>query len=75
MQEYDKWNEIKKETQKDKKIRLYKERDIFFIKMGQNIAIIPQLKMYSTQRLLNKIGVMNKVNFDELKKEIKRFLD
>jgi len=131
MQEYDKWNEVKKNIQEDKKIRLFKERDIFFIIMGKNIgyeqngkgdnfvrpivvlkkitkdmfigvplstqikngnwfysfefnmkdkiskniAIIPQLKMYSSQRLLNKIGVMSIKNHQELKEEIKLFLD
>jgi mRNA interferase MazF len=131
MKEYDKWNEVKKNVQQDKKIRLFKERDIFFINMGQNvgyeqngkginfvrpivvlkkitkdmfigiplstqiksgswfysfeftmkdkistnIAIIPQLKMYSSQRLLNKIGVINISNYTELKEKVKLFLD
>ena len=131
MQDYDKWNQVKKETQIDKKLRLFKQRDIFFIKMGQNIgyeqngkgnnfvrpivilkkitnnmfigiplssqiksgswfyqfefksknkstkniAIIPQLKMYSSQRLLNKIGVMPKNSFIELKQKVVSFID
>ena len=131
MEEYDKWNEIKKDTQIDKKLRLFKRRDIFFIKMGQNIgyeqngkgsnfvrpivvlkkitnnmfigiplssqikygswfyefefntknriskniAIIPQLKMYSSQRLLNKISVMPKEKFNELKQKVINFID
>jgi mRNA interferase MazF len=131
MKEYNKWNEVKKDTQNDKKIRLFKHRDIFFIKMGQNIgyeqngkgsnfvrpvvvlkkitkdmfigiplstqikpgswfyqfefntkdkiskniAIIPQIKMFSSQRLLNKIGVMPSNNFNELKEKVKNFIN
>ena len=108
---FDKWNEVKKIVQNDEKIRLFKQRDIFFINMGQNvgfeqngkgenfvrpiiilkkitnqmfigiplssqlkkgdcffefkfnckdnlshnIAIIPQIKMFSSRRLLNKM--------------------
>lgn len=128
---FNQWNEVKKSVQNDEKMRLFKKRDIFFIKMGQNvgyeqngkgddfvrpivilkkitnhmfigiplssqikngnwfykfefiskgkvsknIAIIPQIKMYSSKRLLNKIGVMNNSNFDELKENIKIFID
>jgi len=44
-------------------------------KVSHNIAIIPQIKMYSTKRLLNRIGKMNLENFDELKQKIKNFID
>ena len=128
---FNKWNEVKKSIQSDEKIRLFKKRDIFFIKMGQNIgfeqngkgeefirpivvlkkitnqmfigvplssqikegswfykfefnskgkiskniAIIPQVRMFSSKRLLNKIGVIRNENFNELKESIKNFLD
>lgn len=128
---FNRWNEIKKTVQNDEKMRLFKQRDIFFISMGQNvgyeqngkgenfvrpivilkkitnhmfigiplssqikdgdwfyqfefgikdkvsknIAIIPQLKMYSSKRLLNKIGVISSDNFKELKEKIKDFLE
>ena len=44
-------------------------------KVSNNIAIIPQIKMYSTKRLLNRIGKINLENFDELKQKIKDFID
>ena len=128
---FDKWNEVKKIVQNDEKIRLFKQRDIFFISMGQNvgfeqngkgekfvrpivilkkitnqmfigiplssqlkkgdwffefgfnckdslshnIAIIPQIKMCSSRRLLNKIGVMKAEDFDILKQKVKDFID
>ncbi len=128
--EYNKWNDVKIELSSDKKMRLFKERDIFFIKMGhnigyeqngkgndfvrpvvvlkkitkdmfigiplstqvksgswffnfsfvrgekevQNVAILPQIRMFSSKRLLNKIGVMPKESFANLKTEIKKFM-
>ena len=129
--EFNKWNEVKKELHAQKIRRSFKTRDIFYMKMGQNvgfeqngkgkdfvrpvvilkkitndmfigvplstqlkdgnwfykfdflkndkvsnnIAIIPQIKMYSTKRLLNRIGKMNLENFDELKQKVKDFID
>jgi len=35
---YDKWNTIKKETNKEKKYRIFKEKEIFYLKMGENIG-------------------------------------
>lgn len=35
---YDKWNTIKKETNKEKKYRNFKEKEIFYLKMGENIG-------------------------------------
>ncbi len=128
---FDKWNQVKKNVQNDNKIRLFKERDIFFLSMGQNIgyeqngkgenfvrpiiilkkitnhmfigvplssqikegnwffkfefkmknkiskniAILPQIKMFSSKRLLNKIGVIKIEEFKKLKDEIKKFID
>lgn len=128
---FDKWNEVKKVVQNDEKIRLFKQRDIFFINMGQNvgfeqngkgenfvrpiiilkkitnqmflgiplssqlkkgdwffefefdtkddvsrnIAIIPQIKMFSSRRLLNKIGVIKTNDFEILKQKVKDFID
>lgn len=38
MQEYDRWNEVKKETiQKERKLGI-KPREIFWVKIGQNIG-------------------------------------
>ena len=128
---FDKWNEVKKIVQNDEKIRLFKQRDIFFINMGQNvgfeqngkgenfvrpivilkkitnqmfigiplssqikdgdwffkfefnikdkislnIAILPQIRMFSSKRLLNKIGVMKIEDFEKMKDKIKKFID
>ena len=122
MKQYDEWNEIKKETSKEKKFVGFKTRDIFNVKVGQNIgfeqngkggefvrpvivykkltkdmfigipltttqregsffyrfefipnkisiAILPQAKLFSSKRLLNKIGVINKNDFEELKRK------
>ena len=49
-----------------------------FIKNGKvssNIAILPQIKMYSSKRLLNRIGKMKIENFDEVKTKIKELID
>jgi len=35
---FDLWNEIKKETEFSSKELFFKERDVFFIKMGKNIG-------------------------------------
>ena len=128
---FDKWNQIKKNVQEDEKTRLFKQRDIFFITMGQNIgfeqngkgenfvrpivilkkitnqmfigiplssqlkdgdwffkfefnikdkislniAILPQIRMFSSKRLLNKIGVMKIEDFEKMKDKIKKFID
>ncbi len=131
MKSFDKWNEVKKELHNNGVRRSFKNRDIFYMKMGQNvgveqngkgnefvrpvvilkkitndmfigipvssqikngswfykfdfnkkdkvsnnIAIIPQIKMYSTKRLLNRIGKMKLDNFNELKQKIKDFIN
>jgi len=38
MEEFDKWNEIKKRTHKDNSFRGFKEREIFHTKVGKNIG-------------------------------------
>ncbi len=38
MKNFDQWNEIKKQTSVQKKKVYFKERDIFFIKIGENIG-------------------------------------
>ncbi len=129
--DFDKWNKVKKETHKDKFIVGFRDRDIFYIKMGQNvgfeqngkgdnfvrpvvifkkfnknmffgiplstqikdgkfyyyfefkkvkvisknIALLSQMKLYSASRLLNKIGVMNKNDFNKMKDKFKVLID
>ncbi|RXJ88060.1 type II toxin-antitoxin system PemK/MazF family toxin [Arcobacter sp. CECT 8985] len=123
--DFDKWNKVKKEAHKEKVLVGFRNRDIFYIKMGQNIgfeqngkgdnfvrpviifkkfnknmffgiplstqikeeqfyyyfefkkgktiskniALLSQLKLYSSNRLLNKIGVINKNDFENMKKK------
>ncbi|NOQ30147.1 MAG: hypothetical protein GQ570_03395 [Helicobacteraceae bacterium] len=52
----------------------YKFEFISKSKNNVNVAIIPQIKMFSAKRLLNKIGVVNKNDFIELKEEVKNFI-
>lgn len=131
MKEFDKWNEVKKETEKDNVSFGFKNRDIFYIKMGQNIgyeqngkgdsfvrpivvlkgfnqnmffgiplssqikegkfyfqfefmkgdhlstniALLSQMRLFSSKRLLNKIGVMDKNSFEEMKTKFKKLID
>jgi len=50
----------------------FKKRDE---SISQNIALLSQLKLYSSKRLLNKIGTINKNNFEEMKESFKCLLD
>jgi len=131
MKDFDNWNEVKKLTNNEKLIRNFKEREIFYMKMGQNIgfeqngkgknfvrpviilkkfnknmffgvplssqekegsfyysfqftkngvvnkniALLSQMKLYSANRLLNKIGMISKDEFLELKIRLKNLID
>ncbi len=131
MKEFNKWNEVKKKTDKDKKIRHFKEKEIFYMKMGENIgfeqngkgenfvrpvvilkkfnnnmffgvplssqikegifyhifefkktqqiskniALLSQMKLFSSHRLLNKIGMINKDDFKSIKIKLKKLID
>ena len=128
---YDKWNKIKKQIHKENIILGYKNRDIFYMKMGENIgfeqngkgenfvrpvviikgfnenmffgvplstkikdgkfyytfefkkqnttiinnALLSQMKLFSTKRLLNKIGIINQDDFKNLKIKFKKLID
>jgi len=128
---FDGWNSVKKSVHHDKKLRSFKQRDIFYIKMGQNIGyeqngkgdefvrpvvifkkfnhdmffgmplstkikegrfyyvfefnkngivmknivLLSQLRLFSANRLLNKIGVMEKNDFKYMKDKFKNLLD
>jgi len=126
--EYDKWNEVKKVTSKNKMILTIKPRDIFWVKIGHNVgheefgkgenfvrpvlivrkltkelflgvpltstlrdgdyfhsfeynnkthglvknsAMILQLKSFSIRRVMNKIGVVNKEDFELIIEKLK----
>ena len=127
MENFDKWNEIKKITQNSKRKLGIKSREIFWAKIGQNIgseeygkdenfarpvivirkltkdlfvgvpltstiksndyfhsfkydnkthgtvhnsAMILQLKVFSIKRLMNKAGIINKNDFEEIIKKL-----
>ena len=131
MKQFDEWNEVKKSTN-DEKVRVgFKQRDIFYMRMGQNIgfeqdgkgdefvrpvviikgfnremffavplstkikegrfyytfefkksaamvmnnALLSQLRLFSTKRLLNKIGVIGQDDFMKLKNKLKKLID
>ena len=131
MKQFDEWNEVKKCTNEEKVRVGFKQRDIFYMRMGQNIgfeqdgkgaefvrpvviikgfnrdmffavplstkikegrfyysfefkksdtmvvnnALLSQLRLFSTKRLLNKIGVMNQEDFVKLKNKLKKLID
>ena len=41
----------------------------------KNIALLSQMRLFSTKRLLNKIGVISKEDFESLKNEFKSLID
>ena len=125
---FDQWNEVKKDTSKDDFLVGFKTRDIFNIKMGQNMgfeqngkgkefirpvliykkltkdmfigipltttnrqgsfffdfeflenkistAILIQTRLFSSKRLLNKIGVININDYEKLKGKYLKLLE
>ena len=130
----DKWNGLKKQLSKKEKLISFKDRDIFYMNMGENlgfeqngkgesfvrpviifkkfnknmflgipissqvkegsyffkfefekrskqgskisknIAILVQLRLYSSKRLLNKIGVINKESFEKMSDDLKKLV-
>jgi len=131
MKQYDEWNELKKSINQEKVRVGFKNRDIFYMNMGQNIgfeqdgkgehfvrpvvvvrgfnrdmflgvplstkikegvfyynfefiksdvkvknsALLSQVRLFSTKRLLNKIGVIDKSDFEKLKEKLKNLID
>ncbi len=41
----------------------------------ENIALLSQMRLFSTKRLLNKIGVISKEDFIKMKNEFKNLID
>ena len=41
----------------------------------ENIALLSQMRLFSTKRLLNKIGVISKKDFIKMKNEFKSLID
>ena len=133
MEKFDEWNEVKKQTSKKKRTVYIKPREIFWVKIGQNIgdeefgkgkdflrpvivvrqltsdlfvgvpttttlkddndyfhkiaytdiskksiistAMILQFKVFSKKRLLSKLGMVNKNDFEALKDKLKKAID
>lgn len=131
MKKFDEWNEAKKQIQNETIKVGYKNRDIFYIKMGhnigyeqdgkgddfvrpvvvlkgfnkevflgiplsskdkegkfyyqfefekdnsmvKNIAILSQIRLFSTKRLLNKIGMISESDFEKLKDKLRELID
>lgn len=130
-QEYNSWNNIKKEIAKENISVGFKNRDIFYMNMGknigfeqdgkgenfvrpvvivkgfnknmffgiplstkikegkfyyrftfckkdkeiENIALLSQMRLFSTKRLLNKIGMMKINDFENMKNKFKELID
>ena len=132
IKKFDEWNEVKKKADNDNKLVGFRNRDIFYMKMGENIgfeqngkgenfvrpiiilkkfnkdmffgiplstklksgsfyyefsftkrngekmtniALLSQMKLYSSKRLLNQIGTINKDDFEKMKVSFKCLLD
>ena len=43
--------------------------------VNKNIALLSQMKLYSSNRLLNKIGMISKDEFLKLKRKLKNLID
>ena len=123
MKKFNEWNEVKKETDLSEKSHLFKEREIYNAKIGENIgfeqsgkgdefvrpvlivkrltkemffgvplsttlregsffygfefiagkhstALLVQTRLFSSRRLLNKIGMINKDDFKNLREKL-----
>ena len=66
---FDQWNEVKKQTSKD---------DFFFnfefLENKTSTAILIQTRLFSSKRLLNKIGVININDYEKLKEKYLKLL-
>ncbi len=124
MEKFDKWNDVKKKLHTNNIYRGFKEREIFYAHIGENVgfeqngkgekfmrpvlilkkfnrfvfsgiplsttlkrgkyyfefkfsgektsvAVVSQIKLFDTRRLLNKIGVIKNEDFLSLKQRIK----
>ena len=128
MKKYDEWNEIKKEMLHQEKKKIFKVREIFWLKVGQNVgyetdgkgesflrpvlilrkfskdtflglplttstkddmfhykftltsnkkvnyANLSQIKLFDVKRVKNKLGVISKDDFEELKNKLKKLM-
>lgn len=132
MKNFNEWNEVKKSIEDEHNVIGFRDRDVFYIKMGENIgveqngkgeqfvrpivvfkkfnrfmffgiplstqikngkfyyhftlnrrngshteniALLSQMRLYSSKRLLNKIGVMAQDDFENMKNRFKDLLE
>ena len=81
MEKFDEWNEVKKQTSKKKRTVYIKPREIFWVKIGQNIGDEEFgkgkdfLRPVIVVRLLSKLGMVNKNDFEALKDKLKKAID
>ncbi len=127
MKKFNEWNEVKKEIDTREKSIIFKERDIFWVSIGENIgyeqngkgeifsrpvvivkrfsrnmffgiplstqlkegnfffelellgvksnALVVQGRLFDVKRLENKIGMMNKNDFEKLKIRVRELLN
>ncbi|GEM_PF-5322456 len=76
---FDGWNEIKKQTEQAGNLPQFKAREIYHAKIGENIgvqstALLVQTKLFSSKRLLNKIGMIKKEDFERLRKQLSNLM-
>ncbi len=45
-----------------------------FIDKKRSVAILSQIKLFDTKRLLNKIGMMKKEDYENIKNEVRNIL-
>ncbi|MCV6606840.1 MAG: type II toxin-antitoxin system PemK/MazF family toxin [Campylobacterales bacterium] len=127
MKRFDEWNKLKKELHSSKEKVIFKERDVFWVSIGENIgfeqngkgnifsrpvlvmkkfsknmffgiplstqtkegnyfynfdflgersnALIVQGRLFDSKRLENKIGMIDKKNFESIKIKLKELLN
>jgi len=75
MNSFDDWNILKNKLNNLKMSINIKERSVYFINNKNNCAILSQIRLFDTKRILNKIGVVSINDFFEIKKRIKQMLD
>lgn len=129
--DFNRWNEVKQIVQNENLLVGFKNRDIFYMKMGKNIgyeqdgkgddfvrpvviikgfnesmffgiplstkikdskfyykfqfnkkdkvvvnvALLSQMRLFSTKRLLNKIGMISMDDFEKMKSKFKKLID
>ena len=77
--EFDPWNKMKKEVHIRIPLTTSSKRDRFYVDAGvvngkPAAAIISQIRLVDTRRLVEKIGMLNRVHFEAIRKSVKDLL-